>query len=97
MPCICTWLRAMFVLVFSASIGHAVLFCPFFHLLFALLWGGRESFPCIEGVLHVMQVNAAGDLCAICQEKMHAPILLRCKHIFCEDCVSEWSEQHFLC
>jgi hypothetical protein len=38
-----------------------------------------------------LQVNAAGDLCAICQEKMHAPILLRCKHIFCEDCVSEWS------
>ncbi|KAG8390192.1 hypothetical protein BUALT_Bualt01G0058000 [Buddleja alternifolia] len=37
------------------------------------------------------QVNAAGDLCAICQEKMHAPILLRCKHIFCEDCVSECS------
>ncbi|CAN4105323.1 unnamed protein product [Withania somnifera] len=36
------------------------------------------------------QVNAVGDLCAICQEKMHAPILLRCKHIFCEDCVSEW-------
>ncbi|PNY14227.1 RING finger and transmembrane domain-containing protein 2-like [Trifolium pratense] len=36
------------------------------------------------------QVIAAGDLCAICQEKMHAPILLRCKHIFCEDCVSEW-------
>ncbi|XLU54636.1 hypothetical protein S245_049284, partial [Arachis hypogaea] len=35
------------------------------------------------------QVIAAGDLCAICQEKMHAPILLRCKHIFCEDCVSE--------
>lgn len=37
-----------------------------------------------------VQVIAAGDLCAICQEKMHAPILLRCKHIFCEDCVSEW-------
>ncbi|MCD7452220.1 hypothetical protein HAX54_015797 [Datura stramonium] len=36
------------------------------------------------------QVNAAGDLCAICQEKMNTPILLRCKHIFCEDCVSEW-------
>lgn len=37
-----------------------------------------------------LQVNAAGDLCAICQEKMHTPILLRCKHMFCEDCVSEW-------
>ncbi|KAI5670347.1 hypothetical protein M9H77_10711 [Catharanthus roseus] len=42
-------------------------------------------------------VNAAGDLCAICQEKMHAPILLRCKHIFCEDCVSEWFERERTC
>uniref|UniRef100_A0A6N2LYC1 RING-type domain-containing protein n=1 Tax=Salix viminalis TaxID=40686 RepID=A0A6N2LYC1_SALVM len=43
------------------------------------------------------QVNAAGDLCAICQEKMHAPILLRCKHIFCEDCVSEWFDRERTC
>ncbi|XP_041992814.1 RING finger and transmembrane domain-containing protein 2-like [Salvia splendens] len=43
------------------------------------------------------QVNAAGDLCAICQEKMHAPIFLRCKHIFCEDCVSEWFERERTC
>ncbi|WMV19973.1 hypothetical protein MTR67_013358 [Solanum verrucosum] len=42
-------------------------------------------------------VNAAGDLCAICQEKMHAPILLRCKHLFCEDCVSEWFERERTC
>ncbi|GJN14051.1 hypothetical protein PR202_gb00826 [Eleusine coracana subsp. coracana] len=38
------------------------------------------------------QVIAAGDMCAICQEKMHVPVLLRCKHIFCEDCVSEWPQ-----
>ncbi|XP_027332016.1 E3 ubiquitin-protein ligase RNFT1-like [Abrus precatorius] len=43
------------------------------------------------------QVNAAGDLCAICQEKMQAPILLRCKHIFCEDCVLEWFERERTC
>ncbi|CAI9762311.1 unnamed protein product [Fraxinus pennsylvanica] len=43
------------------------------------------------------QVTAAGDLCAICQEKMHVPILLRCKHIFCEDCVSEWFERERTC
>lgn len=43
------------------------------------------------------QVIAAGDLCTICQEKMHAPILLRCKHIFCEDCVSEWFERERTC
>ncbi|XP_024368468.2 uncharacterized protein [Physcomitrium patens] len=43
------------------------------------------------------EVLAAGDMCAICQEKMHAPISLRCKHIFCEDCVSEWFERERTC
>ncbi|XP_057838672.1 uncharacterized protein LOC131048650 isoform X3 [Cryptomeria japonica] len=43
------------------------------------------------------EVVAAGDLCAICQEKMHAPILLRCKHMFCDDCVSEWFERERTC
>ncbi|WOL14752.1 RING finger and transmembrane domain-containing protein 2 [Canna indica] len=43
------------------------------------------------------QVIAAGDICAICQEKMHAPMLLHCKHIFCEDCVSEWFERERTC
>ena len=43
------------------------------------------------------QLNAAGDLCAICQEKMNTPILLCCKHIFCEDCVSEWFERERTC
>lgn len=43
------------------------------------------------------EVVAAGDLCAICQEKMHAPILLSCKHLFCEDCVSEWFERERTC
>lgn len=43
------------------------------------------------------QVSAAGDLCAICQEKLHSPIVLRCKHIFCEECVSEWFERERTC
>ncbi|KAI7727867.1 hypothetical protein M8C21_005852 [Ambrosia artemisiifolia] len=43
------------------------------------------------------QVNEAGDMCAICQEKMQAPILLCCNHIFCEDCVSEWFERERTC
>ncbi|XP_074355625.1 uncharacterized protein LOC141695266 isoform X2 [Apium graveolens] len=50
-----------------------------------------------RGKIYREQVNAAGDLCAICQEKMLAPILLRCKHIFCEDCVSEWFERERTC
>lgn len=43
------------------------------------------------------QVNDAGNLCAICQEKMHAPVQLCCKHVFCEDCVSEWFERERTC
>ncbi|KAI3781703.1 hypothetical protein L2E82_11725 [Cichorium intybus] len=43
------------------------------------------------------QVSAAGDLCAICQEKLHSPIVLRCKHIFCEECVSEWFDRERTC
>ncbi|XP_004502805.1 uncharacterized protein [Cicer arietinum] len=43
------------------------------------------------------QVNAAGDLCAICQGKMHDPILLCCKHMFCDECVSEWFEREWTC
>lgn len=43
------------------------------------------------------QVKAAGDLCIICQEKMHAPVVLRCKHVFCEECVSEWFERERTC
>ncbi|GBG62211.1 hypothetical protein CBR_g29409 [Chara braunii] len=43
------------------------------------------------------EVRAAGDMCAICQEKMHSPISLRCHHVFCEDCVSEWFERERTC
>ncbi|XP_071722085.1 uncharacterized protein [Rutidosis leptorrhynchoides] len=43
------------------------------------------------------QVNAVGDLCAICQEKMQAPVVLLCKHVFCEECVSEWFERERTC
>eukprot|EP01132_Coremiostelium_polycephalum_P001341 gene1341-1693_t len=42
-------------------------------------------------------IEAANDLCAICQEKMVAPILLRCNHMFCEDCVSQWFEREKTC
>eukprot|EP00850_Spirogloea_muscicola_P023039 SM000324S12596 [mRNA] locus=s324:72417:74747:- [translate_table: standard] len=44
-----------------------------------------------------MQVSAAGDMCTICQEKMHSPISLGCHHVFCEDCVLEWFERERTC
>ncbi|XP_024974741.1 RING finger and transmembrane domain-containing protein 2-like [Cynara cardunculus var. scolymus] len=43
------------------------------------------------------QVDEGGEICAICQDKMRAPVMLCCKHIFCEDCVSEWLEREKTC
>ena len=42
-------------------------------------------------------VMESGDCCAICQEKYSQPIKLRCKHVFCEECVSEWFERERTC
>ncbi|KAL4572552.1 hypothetical protein LXL04_019332 [Taraxacum kok-saghyz] len=42
-------------------------------------------------------VHEAGEVCAICQEKMHVPVVVRCKHVFCEECVSEWFERERTC
>mmetsp|Transcript_36253 Transcript_36253/g.89325 ORF Transcript_36253/g.89325 Transcript_36253/m.89325 type:complete len:85 (+) Transcript_36253:249-503(+) len=36
--------------------------------------------------------------CSICQESFCKPIKLRCcKHVFCEECVSEWFEREKPC
>jgi len=43
------------------------------------------------------EVAEVGDMCAICQEKMIAPVKLNCSHIFCEACVSEWFEKNRTC
>ncbi|KAI3666793.1 hypothetical protein L6452_41830 [Arctium lappa] len=43
------------------------------------------------------QVDEGGEICAICQDKMHAPVMLCCRHIFCDDCVSEWLEREKTC
>ncbi|KAG6513287.1 hypothetical protein ZIOFF_023600 [Zingiber officinale] len=52
------------------------------------------SYATMEQVdLNCHNVVASGDLCTICQEKLHIPILLSCNHIFCEDCVSEWPNE----
>eukprot|EP01111_Echinosteliopsis_oligospora_P016049 TRINITY_DN6549_c0_g1_i1.p1 TRINITY_DN6549_c0_g1~~TRINITY_DN6549_c0_g1_i1.p1 ORF type:complete len:436 (-),score=114.92 TRINITY_DN6549_c0_g1_i1:25-1284(-) len=43
------------------------------------------------------QIAQVGDHCPICQEKLASPIILRCSHIFCEDCVSEWLQREKTC
>jgi len=43
------------------------------------------------------QIMEYGEGCAICQEKMERSIVLLCRHIFCEGCVSEWFERERTC
>ncbi|CAL5420470.1 unnamed protein product [Camellia sinensis] len=58
-------------------------------ILYPLIMVPPKAIPPFWHAIFIIMVSAVGDLCAICQEKMDAPILLRCKHIFCDDCVSE--------
>lgn len=37
------------------------------------------------------EIAESGDsTCSICQDKMSFPVILFCKHVFCEECISEW-------
>ena len=38
-----------------------------------------------------------GNDCTICQDRLSDPVILRCNHIFCEDCVSEWLDRESTC
>jgi len=35
--------------------------------------------------------------CAICQESFNDPVMLKCRHIFCEDCVLQWFDKQTTC
>lgn len=93
--CTCSIVLLLYIGQFSCKRLHVT--CSFLCHVHLLLWWFMPQlvFSIVKAnysiyLCNLMQVNAAGDLCAICQEKMIVPILLRCKHIFCEDCVSEW-------
>ncbi|KAL3154418.1 hypothetical protein ABBQ32_013890 [Trebouxia sp. C0010 RCD-2024] len=43
------------------------------------------------------EVMESGNQCSICQDPMTDPIKLRCNHIFCDSCISEWFERERTC
>lgn len=36
-------------------------------------------------------------ICSICHDELSSPVVLACKHIFCEECVGEWLEREQTC
>ncbi|XP_042239335.1 RING finger and transmembrane domain-containing protein 2-like [Homarus americanus] len=43
------------------------------------------------------QLEDAGGLCPICHDDFLLPTMLRCKHIFCEQCVVTWFDRERTC
>lgn len=43
------------------------------------------------------QIQTAGDHCPICHDNYDSPVLLQCRHIFCESCVSTWFDREQTC
>lgn len=77
---------------------NVALFCAYFVLkLFEMLRHVRPWMASLEGLLSEAsytkateeEVTSAGD-CSICQENFKIPVRLKCSHIFCTDCITEW-------
>ncbi|XP_046979947.1 RING finger and transmembrane domain-containing protein 2 [Schistocerca americana] len=43
------------------------------------------------------QLQSAGGQCPICHDNYAEPVLLQCRHIFCEACVSTWFDREQTC
>ncbi|KAJ6638845.1 Organic cation transporter protein [Pseudolycoriella hygida] len=43
------------------------------------------------------QLQCSGSQCPICHDSYTSPVLLECRHIFCELCVSRWFEREQTC
>lgn len=43
------------------------------------------------------EINSRGENCPICQDDYQDPVMLSCKHIFCENCVSIWFDREKTC
>lgn len=41
--------------------------------------------------------NAGGGQCPICHDDYNSPVLLHCRHIFCETCVTTWFDREQTC
>jgi len=43
------------------------------------------------------QLSSAGVTCPICHDDYDTPVLLACRHVFCESCVTRWFDREQTC
>ncbi|XP_023723519.1 RING finger and transmembrane domain-containing protein 2 [Cryptotermes secundus] len=43
------------------------------------------------------QLQTAGSQCPICHDEYETPVLLHCRHIFCEACIATWFDREQTC
>lgn len=45
----------------------------------------------------VSKSELSDSQCPICQEDIEEPIMLHCKHVFCDECITSWFDRHPTC
>ncbi|XP_012936595.1 E3 ubiquitin-protein ligase RNFT1 [Aplysia californica] len=59
-----------------------------------LRFSSNTSFGCKPSAQDMLE---RGSQCPICQDSVNEPVMLPCKHIFCEQCVSIWFDREKTC
>lgn len=88
-------------LIFLCIFYSIFKFNQLYHMIIEL----RNSFKEIDGHLSSIRVGSNSNsetlnednICPICQDKLASPVILKCKHIFCEDCVCVWLDKENSC
>ncbi|XP_052802698.1 RING finger and transmembrane domain-containing protein 2-like [Mya arenaria] len=89
-------------LIFFAILATAYVIVKIWNLCRNLVILKKAFFTFLTDVKYgvepsVEEVKSRGENCPICQDDYQDPIMLHCKHIFCENCVSIWFDREKTC